>query len=155
MPDRDSSIDPTPLEIVREVLRRRPDAPYYDVVATWRARHPDGDLTELRREYEEEVAQRQRPSTSDHHDRTVLRTAAFWILAHLLIWVVLSAPDNFRGIGAALAALLIGGAQLLYGPIVGFIIRRHQLANSQGVFIGTAAVALLHTVLCFGVVNTR
>jgi hypothetical protein len=115
----DHSTNPAPLVVVRDVLRRNPNATYPDVVAAWRAQHPEGDLTEVRREYDEEVAQRRGRDQGSEHGRTVVWTAVFWVVAHLVLWALFSALAGFRGFGPALLALLIGGAQLVYGIIAG------------------------------------
>jgi hypothetical protein len=98
------------------------------------------------------------------YDRIVVLTIAAWMVAHLLLWAVLGLPDFFRcvngatgpyrsgcGMALGLTSLLIGGVQLVYGLLVGLGIREWRRPIGEGILIATAVVALLHTVLCFGV----
>jgi hypothetical protein len=98
------------------------------------------------------------------HSRIVVRTAAIWVGLHVLLLIGIDAqvlaecrgstePTLFGGCGAnvGLVALAIGWIQLLYGALAGVILLLvHRIAVAQGVFIASAAVAVLFTVLCFG-----
>jgi hypothetical protein len=103
---------------------------------------------------------RQQPTPDPRHGRKVLITAGIWIGAHVVLLAAFDVPiyagcggGSGCGIGLALVALTIGWVQLIYGVIVGAVLSRSRPAISQGVFIGTGAVTLGFTFLCFGLLG--
>jgi hypothetical protein len=104
---------------------------------------------------------RARPA-NPFHSRTVVRTVAAWLGVHLLALVILGLPGylsctsasgsgDIFGCGGSfgLIALLIAGAQTVYGLIGGVILIRYKAAIAQGVLIGTAIAVFLFTAVCF------
>jgi hypothetical protein len=162
------SPDVSPREVVREILRRSPHATFVEVEAAWRALHGETDLAQLRAEYDQELAersQRRHDPRERQHGRKVLRTAALWIVGHLLVAVLLGLrgylecrggpPPNFFfgscGVNLGLMVVLIGLGQLVWGVAVGLSLRRQRPAVAQGILIGTAVFILATPVVCFWV----
>jgi hypothetical protein len=93
----------------------------------------------------------------------VKRVVLVWIAAHLVLWLLLGLPGFLQcqaaarsagscGSDLALAALAVGGVQLVYGFVGGLILALIPRFRSvgQGILIGMSIVMLFHTALCFG-----
>jgi hypothetical protein len=164
---------PTPalIKFVRRALRREPGLSFEQLLEHWRLQRGgavEGDTALLRVVYDEEVvaSRERRPAVRQpNHDRIVLLTVVGWFAAHLLLLAILGMPSYLEcrgtpqpprslflgcGVRLGLTALGIGGVQVPYGLIAGLSLRQPRPAVAQGILIGTGAVALLFTVLCFG-----
>jgi hypothetical protein len=157
------------IKFIRRAIRRQPDLSYEEVVQRWQSQH--GELSEEQRQsvqaiYDEERARpSQAPREQDpRHSRRVVTSIAAWIVLHLIVLLGFGVPVYTRclgetttatvssgcGVNLGLVALLIGWVQLFYGVIGGLIVAHWRTAIGQGIMIGSAAVTLLFTVLCFG-----
>jgi hypothetical protein len=155
---------PALLKFVRRALRREPALSFEQVLERWSATPTAraDDAEAVRQVYDEEIAraaERQQQTPDPRHGRKVLITAGVWVAAHLAILAAFDVPmyatcsGSECGLGLALTALAIGWVQLIYGVIVGAVLSRSRPAISQGVFIGTGAVTLGFTFLCFGLLG--
>src|SRR5262245_43593442 len=86
------SPDASPREVVREILGRSPHATFVEVEAAWRALHGEANLSQLRVEFDQELAERRRRRDTPEgrqHRRMVLRTTVLWLVGHLLMALLL------------------------------------------------------------------
>ena len=174
-----AEIEPALLKFVRRSIRRNPAISFEELLDGWRARRgrpiDEIEATSLRDVYEEEAAalreQRLHSPAARHTQvagsgQIVWLTALAWIAAHLVLSGILALPGYYAcragtsygnsamycALPFGLTVLAIGGVQLLYGLVLGFILlaaNPRARALAPGIFIGTSVVATLNTVLCF------